>query len=401
MSAGRSTSSPINTFSSSSANWSCCSRAARLPVRAVVDKKRVERDAVGAGENLRAQNVQPGGAQRAGDFAEQSGAVPGADFDDIVAAVGFIQPGGHGRQRAVVFEDQLVHETVREFEIVQNFLRRVNLEIPRRQRGKVRVHFLGGDGFGRQFADFLQQQFALFFLGADKFRAAGEQRHRARMQLPEQRILEAVPQFVARALRIGEGQQREQVERLGRLHLSRKIADDRRVVEIAPLRHAGHEQVVFDESRSKCDAAASSRSRFAARIAMSALTSGMVAFFVDFRLCPRRAAAARDKAGRGGPGLETAARNAHAARPSPPTRGPVARDKPACVRRRRIDGKTRAARGRSACRIQECICRAGSPRAWRAKSAPLRRGVPEWSGTFRARARRSENRGPPAKARCG
>ncbi len=96
MSAGRSTGSPFRTFSSSSANLSCCSRAARLPVRRVVDEKGVQRDAVGARENLRAQNVQPGGAQRTGDFAEQSGAVPGANFDDVVAAVA-VRPATRSR----------------------------------------------------------------------------------------------------------------------------------------------------------------------------------------------------------------------------------------------------------------------------------------------------------------
>ena len=145
MSAGRSTSSPFRTFSSSSANLSCCSRGGEIAGAAVVDEKCVEHDAVGAGENLRAENVQPGGAERAGDFAEQPGAVPGADFDDVVAAVGFVLPGRHGRQHAVVFQNLPAHEAVRQFEVVEDFLGGVDLKITRRQRGEMRVDLLVAD----------------------------------------------------------------------------------------------------------------------------------------------------------------------------------------------------------------------------------------------------------------
>src|SRR5208283_3497093 len=176
----------------------------------VVDEKFVERDAIAARKNLRTENVQPDGAERAGDFAEQPGTIPGANLDEIVTAVGFILPGRRGRQHAVAFQNLPVHETVRQFEVVGNILRRVNFKIPLRQRGEMRVEFLVADVFGRQLADFLLQRFALFLRSADEFRAAGKQRHRALVQLPEQQVLEAVPKLVARALRIGERQQREQ-----------------------------------------------------------------------------------------------------------------------------------------------------------------------------------------------
>ena len=60
--------------------------------------------------------------------------------------------------------------------------------------------------------------------------------------------------------------------------LPREIADDRRVVEVAPLRDAGHEQMVFDEDPQRVRRRPSSRSRLAARMAISALTSAWSPF---------------------------------------------------------------------------------------------------------------------------
>ena len=149
-------------------------------------------------------------------------------------------------------------------------------------------------------------------------------------------------------------------------------------------------------SRNVCDAVAVQLQPFRGAHRHLRADFGVFAFFVDFRFADVVQQQRQIKQTRGVPVPETAARNLHTARPSPPTSCPVVRGKRACARRRRIDGKIRAARGRSACRIRECICRADSPRAWRAESARPRRGVRESSGKFRGRARRSENRGPPA-----
>ena len=75
---------------------------------------------------------------------------------------------------------------MRQFKVVENFLRQMDLEIPCRQRGEMRVDFLVAERFRREVAHFLKQRLALFLLRPDEFRAAGQQRHRARMQLPEQ-----------------------------------------------------------------------------------------------------------------------------------------------------------------------------------------------------------------------
>ena len=55
-------------------------------------KKRVDDDAIATRDDFRAQNVQACRGERASDFAEQTGAVPGADMDRGVAAVGFVMP---------------------------------------------------------------------------------------------------------------------------------------------------------------------------------------------------------------------------------------------------------------------------------------------------------------------
>jgi len=148
----------------------------------------------------------------------------------------------------------------------------------------MRVQLLVADRGRSQFADFLLEQFHLLFRGAAEFRAAGEQGHRAPVQLPEQGILEAVPQLVARALRIGEGEQREQVQILPGLDLPCKVFDDRGVVEVAPLRQAGHEQVVFDEEPQRVRGRAIQPQPF--RRAQRHLRADfrMAAFFVAFRL---------------------------------------------------------------------------------------------------------------------
>jgi hypothetical protein len=216
-------------------------------VRAVVDKKRVQHHAVGAGENLRAQNVQAGGAQGPGDFAEQPRAVPGADFHQAVAAVPLVNPRRDRGEHALAFKNQPAHETVDQRHVLRDLGGRVHLEIPLRQLAEMRVQLLVGGGPRRQFADQFPDFRPRFFRGAAEFRAAGEQRHRLAMELPEQRVLEAVPELVAGALRIREGQQGQQIQFFRRADLPRKPADDRRVVEIAALRKGGHEQVVFDE----------------------------------------------------------------------------------------------------------------------------------------------------------
>jgi len=120
---------PVQDFFQQSGKFVVLFARPQIAGAGVVDEKVVERDAVGARENLRAQDVQPGGAQRAGDLAEQSGPVPGADFDDVVTPVRFVQPRRHGRQGAVALLDEPVHEPVGEFEVVENLPGGVDLKI--------------------------------------------------------------------------------------------------------------------------------------------------------------------------------------------------------------------------------------------------------------------------------
>ena len=67
------------------------------------------------------------------------------------------------------------------------------------------------------------------------------------MQGPEQRILEVVPQLVAGRERIGKGVKREKRERLDVLDLVGESANDRRIIEVTPLRDVRHGKVVLDD----------------------------------------------------------------------------------------------------------------------------------------------------------
>ena len=67
-----------------------------------------------------------------------------------------------------------MQETMGEDEVAGDFRRGMDLKITRRQRAKMGVHFLLAQFAGQRAADLLGQQFALLFLGADEFRAAGQ-----------------------------------------------------------------------------------------------------------------------------------------------------------------------------------------------------------------------------------
>ncbi len=69
------------------------------------------------------------------------------------------------------------------------------------------------------------------------------------VQRAEQQVFEAVPELVAGGLGIDKGVQREQGERFGRLHLLGELPDHGRVIQVAPLRDAGHQQVVLDDEQ--------------------------------------------------------------------------------------------------------------------------------------------------------
>ncbi len=239
-----------------------------------------------------------------------------------------------------------MHEPVREFEVVQDFPGRVDLKIPRRQRGKMRVQFVFADDCRRQFAHFLHEQFA----------SVSEARRNS--VPPVSSVIarscncqssESLKPFQSLSLVPCESANVSNVsrfKRFGRLDLPRKIADDRRVVKVAPLRQAGHQQMVFDDEPQGVR-------RRAVELQTLGRAHGHVRadrrrgrLFCAARPCRHRAAAARGKAGRAGSSLETAARNFYRAAPAPPRCGRVVRGRPACVRRRRIDGKIRAAPGR-------------------------------------------------------
>ena len=77
-------------------------------------------------------------------------------------------------------------------------------------------------------------------------RAAGHQPHGFVVKRPEQLILEPVPELVAGGLGIHEGVQRQEREVLEGLDLLGKIPDHGRVIQVAALGNARHEQVMLD-----------------------------------------------------------------------------------------------------------------------------------------------------------
>ena len=96
------------------------------------DIEGVEHDAIGAGETLRAENVDAGGAERAGDFAEEPEPVPRADFQRGVTAVRLVMPIDHRGQWVLLVRNLQPHKPMHQNHIVQCLLGRVNLEVARR-----------------------------------------------------------------------------------------------------------------------------------------------------------------------------------------------------------------------------------------------------------------------------
>ena len=170
----------------------------------VGDEEGIEDDAVAASEYLRGEDVEAGSAKGAGDLAEEAGAVPGADFDGATAAVGFIMPIDDGREGGVFFGNLQAHEAMAKDKVLQDFGRGMDLEITGGKTVEVGADFLVAEALGNEFADFVHEELALFFLGFDEFSAAAHQTHGLVMKSPEQRILEAVPEFVTGGERVGE-----------------------------------------------------------------------------------------------------------------------------------------------------------------------------------------------------
>jgi len=106
-------------------------------------------------------------------FANNPERSPGANFHGVIAAVRLIMPVDDRRQRAVFLRNLEAHETMGDDEVFENFPRRVDLKIPRWQGGEKRFEFFAADGAISEAADFFHQQFALLFLRANKFAAAG------------------------------------------------------------------------------------------------------------------------------------------------------------------------------------------------------------------------------------
>src|SRR5262249_49787657 len=112
-------------------------------------EKSIENDAIGSGENLGTEDVQASDTERAGDFAEEAGTVPGADFDCVVAAVELVVPINDRHEGGVLFRNLLAHETMSQQEVVDDVTSRMNLEIARWQSGEMGLEFFILEALGQ------------------------------------------------------------------------------------------------------------------------------------------------------------------------------------------------------------------------------------------------------------
>src|SRR5213596_399117 len=141
----------------------------------------------------------------------------------------------------------MVHETMCKRQVSDDVLGGMDLKITRGKTGKVRVDLLFAEIFRQQPKNFLFEQIALSLLGADKIRCSFEDLHSFVMELPKERVLKPVPQLVTGRLRVGHRVKRKHDQILSRLHLSREVADDRRIFQVATLRDLRHRQMMLDQ----------------------------------------------------------------------------------------------------------------------------------------------------------
>ena len=85
-----------------------------------------------------------------------------------------VHPGDDGRERAVPFEDQLMHKPVRQFKVVQNFPGVMDFEITRRQGVKMDGNIFITDGGRGPLADVFHQGLAQFLRRAEELGAASQ-----------------------------------------------------------------------------------------------------------------------------------------------------------------------------------------------------------------------------------
>lgn len=211
------------------------------------DVEGIEDDPVAAGEDLGGENVEADGGEGAGDFAKESGAVPGADLDDGVAAIAFDVPADDGFEGFILFAELVVHESVGLAEVGDDFLRRIDAEVTFGEGVEVGVEFIAAEAARFEAEHFGGEQLALFFLELMFDGAIGEEVAGFVVESKEQAIFEAIPEVVAGAEGVGEGVEGEDGEIFDGLNLFGEGFDDGGVIEISALGDLGHGEVVFDD----------------------------------------------------------------------------------------------------------------------------------------------------------
>lgn len=169
------------------------------------DVEGIEDDPIATSEDLGGENVEADGGEGAGDFAEQTGAVPGADFDDGIAAIAFDVPADDGFEGFILFAELVVHESVSLAEVCDDFLWRIDAEVTFGEGVEVGVELVAAEAAGFEAEHFGGEQLALFFLELMFDGAIGEEVAGLVVESEEQAIFEAIPEIVAGAEGVGEG----------------------------------------------------------------------------------------------------------------------------------------------------------------------------------------------------
>ena len=163
-----------------------------------------------------------------------------------MSLLGMVHPFHHGANAAGSFLALGSEKLAEETHVPGNFRGGESAEIALRHVGKVRGGFVAV--VGRQLAEH-------FFLQLLEINAAFFEESRAILQVsfgravevPDEALFPIRPTGVTRALPVGQGDEHERVEVVGRLHQFREMRDGGGIIEVAGLCGFGKEAVVVDQ----------------------------------------------------------------------------------------------------------------------------------------------------------
>src|SRR6267143_3804078 len=172
----------------------------------VADPKNVQDDAIAAGVNIRAQDVDWNDRERARDLGEKLLAIPSTERSNTVALLRERLPGDRRSQGWFIAPIQIFQKAPEESQVRNES---INLKRPKiivRHEFEVRVHFLRVIS-AELFRDLFLQELPLDFrLLVECFLVGKILRSRV-IELPDEGLLPVRPRVRARALPVGQGEQ--------------------------------------------------------------------------------------------------------------------------------------------------------------------------------------------------